>query len=165
MKQHPYDPLSLPNGAKFLFTPCPGTKGPGIAESISELKGAGADAVVTTLSDSEMAVLNVSELGNEIQHQNLQWFQLSIEDDCAPETAFFTAFNAAKPALMQLLEDKATLAIHCRGGSGRTGLMAAILLLESGESWDEVEPLIKSVRPKALSLPVHVNFLQQHYSI
>lgn len=41
------------------------------------------------------------------------------------------------------------------GGSGRTGLMDAILLLESGEQWRDVQARIQSIRPN----------LQKRYSI
>ena len=41
MSAHPYDVLSLNNGANIIFTPCPGTKTQNLADSIATLKAAG----------------------------------------------------------------------------------------------------------------------------
>jgi protein-tyrosine phosphatase len=162
---HPYDILPLPNGAKFVFTPCPGTKSADLAESLSTLKGAGVEAIVTMLPSEEIKALNVPTLGSDINAFNMQWFQLPVADDQSPEQDFFDAFEQAKPKLIELVEQQATIAIHCRGGSGRTGLMAAILLLEMGHSWDDVKSWVQSIRPKALTLTPHLSFLQANYLV
>lgn len=160
---HPYDTLALKHGARFIFTPCPGTKEADLTSSVSTLKEAGASAVISMLSDTEIGMLEVSELGTTIQTQGLAWYQLPVEDDEAPSAAFMNTFAQVKAELITRIEAGETIAIHCRGGSGRTGLMAAVLLLEAGESWDDVKSLIQSIRPKALTLPPHVNFLKQTY--
>lgn len=165
MVQHPFDQLNLSNGASFLFTPCPGTKEASLNEALKTLKDAGANAVVSTLSDAEISALEVGGLGNGVARLDMPWFQLPIEDDCAPDDEFFGKFAQVKSHLLNLIEQQATLVIHCRGGSGRTGLMAAILLLERGEKWQDIQPLIQSIRPKSLTLEPHLTFLQQHYSI
>ncbi|WP_163369330.1 dual specificity protein phosphatase family protein [Endozoicomonas acroporae] len=163
MPNHPFDILPLPNGSTFIFTPCPGTKVQNLADSLSTLKKAGADAVVTMLPDTEITILDVARLGQETENAGMQWFQLPVEDDCAPEAVFTVAFQQAKDSLLALIAKKATIAIHCKGGSGRTGLMAAVLLLESGMQWNDVKTLVQSIRPNALTLPVHLEYLQKHY--
>lgn len=165
MTTHPFDYLPLPNGARFIFTPCPGTKEAGLAESVATLKQAGASAIITVLPDAEINALNVPELGRQTEGQQISWFQLPVEDNCPPEHEFMAAFTEAREELLALIEQQATIAIHCRGGSGRTGLIAAILLLESGMPWQEVRTLVQSIRPKALTLAPHTEFLAQHYSL
>lgn len=162
---HPYDVLELDNGARFIFTPCPGTKDSDLVASIKTLKSAGTMAIISLLTDSEIEALSVPDLGQEISLQGMVWYQLPIEDDCAPEQLFFNSFHHVKRELLNRYKAGETLAIHCRGGSGRTGLMAAILLLESGEPWVKIKPQIQSLRPKALTLTPHINFLKQQYSI
>ena len=70
-------------------------------------------------------------------------------DDCAPEAPFAAAFASHKADLLARLAAGQTLAIHCRGGSGRTGLMAAILLLGSGYPPAEVKALVQGCVPGA----------------
>ncbi|WP_315709725.1 hypothetical protein [Brenneria uluponensis] len=43
---HPFDILTLDNGAKLIFTPCPGTKGVPLADALKPLKKAGAQVVI-----------------------------------------------------------------------------------------------------------------------
>jgi protein-tyrosine phosphatase len=165
MAGHPFSLVPLANGAHFIFTPCPGTKEVNLIDSLKELKQAGATAIVTMLSTDEMQSLGVAELGHEIEALGMQWFQLPVEDDCEPGAAFKTVFPQAKPILVQLIKSGETIVIHCRGGSGRTGLMAAVLLLEMGENWADIKPLIQSIRPKALTLEPHLSFLDKRYGI
>lgn len=162
---HPHDKLALSNGSTFIFTPCPGTKETSIHEAVSVLQQAGATAVITMNADEELSQLGVATLGDEIADMGMRWFQLPVEDDCEPEAAFAQAWQTNKAAMLALIADKKTIAIHCRGGTGRTGLMAAILMLETGYSWAEAKSMVQSVRPKALTLAPHLNYLKKHYAI
>lgn len=165
MQLHPFDYLDLKSGGRFIFTPCPGTKDTSVSDALETLKEAGANTIITVLSSDEIEALSVSSLGKEATDKNIKWYQLPIEDDCEPAEAFNKAWALSKVKLQALLGYKETIAIHCRGGSGRTGLMAAILLLEAGEAWGDVKDQIQKVRPKALTHPAHINYLKKHYSI
>ena len=46
--QHPFDYLELSTGT-LLFTPCPGTKGVSLSDSLGQLKAAGAAAGITVM--------------------------------------------------------------------------------------------------------------------
>lgn len=162
---HPYDLLELPSGGQFIFTPCPGTKGTSVSAALQSLSQAKVDAVITLLSDQELSALSVESFKADMANTELTWFQLPIEDDSEPDAIFEAAWAESKAALLKLLSDGKNIAIHCRGGSGRTGLMAAILLMTSGGVWPEVQALIQSVRPKALTHPAHLGYLQKHFSV
>lgn len=165
MTDHPYDVLALPDDSNLIFTPCPGTKDTSIADALETLKSAGAEAMITVLPDTELAALSVASLGEQAKNAGIAWYQLPIDDDAEPEAAFEQAWNTHKSALLELVQQNKTVAIHCRGGSGRTGLMAAILLLELGMDWAEVKQQIQSIRPKALSHPAHVAYLNKHLAL
>ncbi|BFM11108.1 phosphatase [Simiduia litorea] len=162
---HPYDVLELENGGQFIFTPCPGTKGSSVSAALQTLSEAKVDAVVTLLSDRELSDLSLTSFSVDMQRTNFAWFQLPIDDDSEPDAAFENAWQYAKPSLLALLNSGKHIAIHCRGGSGRTGLMAAILLMTAGAAWPEVKAQIQSIRPKALRHPAHLSYLQKHFSI
>lgn len=163
MNSHPFTVLPLANGSRFVFTPCPGTQGSDLLQSIQSLRDADCSAVITVLTNDEIKSLKVPDLSQQVISSGLQWFQLPIEDDTSPKDQFLERFHTIKSTLLSLLATQKTIAIHCSGGSGRTGLMAAILLLEYGIGWADVKSLIQSVRPKALTLPVHTEFLITHY--
>ncbi|EXI64078.1 MAG: Protein tyrosine/serine phosphatase [Candidatus Accumulibacter adjunctus] len=162
MNTHPSDLLPLQQGsAGFILTPCPGTRGVDAPESVGQLQAAGATALLTLMPSSEMASNGVSTLGELCAQRGLQWFHLPIEDDHAPAADFAAAWQAQRDAVHRLLDAGQRVAIHCKGGSGRTGLMAAQILLERGWSKDAAVAAVKAVRPKALSLPVHQDYLAQ----
>lgn len=160
---HPYDRLTLDNGATFIFTPCPGTKEADLTSSIRTLKEAGADIIISMLPNDEIARLKVTELGKETEEQGMVWYQLPVEDDHAPEQDFFSAFHPIKETILGHSKEKKTIVIHCRGGTGRTGMMAAILLLESGYQWERAKSLVQSIRPTSLTIPAHLAFLEKQY--
>lgn len=154
---HPYDELTL-SGNSLLFTPCPGTKGASVAESLQQLQQAGASAVVTLTPATELAKLNIVGLVEQCQALGLQWFHCPIADDCAPAADFTAAWQQAAPQLQQLLDQQQKIAIHCKGGSGRTSLVAAQLLVERGIDKAEIMASIRELRPYALTLTPHVDY-------
>ncbi|TMO57152.1 tyrosine-protein phosphatase [Pseudoalteromonas phenolica] len=160
MSLHPFDKLTVKNDISFLFTPCPGIKDANLVDSVTQLKAAGASAIVTLMSDEELEENNASTLGEVCANQDITWFQLPISDDKGPDERFFDAWQKQKSALLTLLNTSATVAVHCKGGSGRTGLMIAILLVELGYSKAEAKEKVQAMRPKALSKPDQVSFFE-----
>ncbi|WP_409421436.1 tyrosine-protein phosphatase [Pseudaeromonas sp. ZJS20] len=158
---HPLFELPLTQGGALGLMPCPGTLSLSLAEALQQVKDWGAEAVLTLMEPDELVLHGVGELGHQVQALGLTWFHLPIEDDHAPEAAFDSAWATQGQAIVDLLQRGGKLALHCRGGSGRTGLIAARLLLALG--WPEAEAVaaVKALRPKALSLPVHCQWLAQ----
>lgn len=158
MQTHPYDKLTLDNGASFIFTPCPGTKGVDLTTSVKQLKNAGAQAIVTLMYDAEMKKNEAETLPNACNEQGIKWFQLPILDDDAPNEDFATAFKCHLDDLLSILRNQGTVAVHCKGGSGRTGLVIGLLMYELGYDKTEIINQVQKVRPKALSHPVQLSF-------
>lgn len=161
---HPYDILQLANGAKLIFTPCPGTRETTLEDAVETLANAGARVLITAMPMDELAMHHVERLPEVCDAHAIKWMHLPVEDDKSPEQAFTQQLIQHKTELLDLINNKATIAIHCKGGSGRTGLIAAVLLLESGQSWQNTKSQIQSLRPKALTMDVHVDFLSEHYA-
>lgn len=161
MSSHPFDRLPLSTGGALIFTPCPGTKGASLNDSLAQLKAAGAEAVITLMPNDEMIRNGVAELPDACRSLQLQWFHFPIEDDASPGEEFRQAWAAGKDRVFETLDRPGTVAIHCKGGSGRTGLMAAITLCERGMHHDRILDQVKSLRRNALKLAVHVDYLAQ----
>lgn len=159
--KHPFDFLPLENGANLIFTPCPGTKEVDLQSSLEQLAAAGASAILTLMPREEMLRNAVSDMPELCAQLDLQWFHLPIEDDHAPEQLFYDAWQLAKTKIHALLDTGKSLAIHCKGGTGRTGMVAAQILLERGIPLDEVIARVRSIRPNALQIPAHQVYIQQ----
>ncbi|WMN87220.1 cyclin-dependent kinase inhibitor 3 family protein [Vibrio parahaemolyticus] len=156
---HPTWQLELESGA-LVLTPCPGTKDVALQASLEQLKEQGVQAVVTALDNTELAAKNVSELGEITQQLGMKWFQVEIEDDCAPDDAFATKWQHASPELHAILAEGGKVAMHCMGGSGRTGLLAAHLLLEKEWALDDIVREVQALRPGAFTKPVQVEYIE-----
>jgi protein-tyrosine phosphatase len=159
MTTHPHDALPLTDGGRLIFTPCPGTKGVGLAESLAQLRQAGAEAVISMTPSDELARLEVAALPAAAAEAGLRWFHCPVEDDAAPGPDFEQAWAAHRDAVLALVSQQGSIAIHCRGGSGRTGFMAALILREIGMDGARADALVKGLRPNALTLPAHTDYL------
>lgn len=162
---HPFHPcwsLEVPRlDGQLLLTPCPGTQQVPLTLALDQLRLAGAHGVVTLMTSAELTRLNLTHLGQQVEREGMRWFHLPIEDDHAPAAAFEAAWQQTLPQLRELLGDGKHLVIHCLGGSGRTGLVAAALLLTLGQPLDEAMAAIKAHRPKAFTLAAHRQWLDQ----
>lgn len=159
---HPFDVFSTPVfSGKLLFTPCPATKDTSLVDAVHTLKQAGASGIITLMADVELAENAAAELGQVCQQLGLQWYQLPVADDAAPAADFQAAWQQHSGDILQRLNAGETLAIHCKGGSGRTGLIAAQIVLTAGGELQETIEAVQTIRPRALQHPVHVAYLHQ----
>ena len=142
------------------LTPCPGTQNTSLEHALKELKEAGVVAVLTLMTDEEMARNQVAELGQTTVKLGMRWFHLPILDDQAPEKPFLEGWKLCHKEVHTLLEEGKKIAIHCKGGSGRTGLVAIQILLELGASLEDATALVQSRRPLALTPEVHREYIK-----
>lgn len=156
---HPTWELKVDDGA-LVLTPCPGTKGCGLTESLLQLKQQGVAAVVTAINAQEMASKDVSDLGQQVQALGMEWHHIEIEDDCAPGEGFASKWQQSSPLFHQHIKDGHKIAMHCMGGSGRTGLLAAHLLLEKEWPLDTIISDVQALRPGAFTKAVQVDYIR-----
>ncbi len=157
---HPIWQLNVDAGA-LVLTPCPGTKDADLDTSLAQLKQQGVAAIVTALDESELASKGVAELGEKAQQLGMKWFQIEIEDDCAPGDEFAAKWQQASPELHQVIAQGGKVAMHCMGGSGRTGLLAAHFLLEKQWQLDDIVREVQALRPGAFTKSVQVDYIKQ----
>ncbi len=157
---HPTWQLNVDAGA-LVLTPCPGTKDVDLDTSLAQLQQQGVAAIVTALDESELASKGVAELGEKAQQLGMKWFQIEIEDDCAPGDEFAAKWQQASPELHQVIAQGGKVAMHCMGGSGRTGLLAAHFLLEMQWQLDDIVREVQALRPGAFTKSVQVDYIKQ----
>ena len=160
MSAHPLFKLTIKDSkATIILTPCPSTKGADLDTSLNEIKATGTEAILTLMTQAELDKNHLSELGQSIKAKGMSWFHLPIEDDAAPEAPFLDAWVSAGPAIHRLIEQGKTIAIHCKGGSGRTGLVAAQILIERGEEIESLMKRLQKLRPNAFMHVCHQDYL------
>ena len=161
---HPFDKLSLENGAGIIFTPCPGTKDTSISDALATLKSQDMTMILTLLPDQELQKLSVMEIADECSKLNIIWRQLPIIDDQGPTADFEQNWQNYKDEIVQLLANGGTIAVHCKGGTGRTGLVIALILTELDYSFEQILEKVQAIRPKALRNEQQLNYFKQYYA-
>lgn len=163
MQHHPFETLNIDNGAQLLFTPCPGTKEESLEGSIGTLKAAGTKVLITLMFEHEMTQNNVEQLPVICQRNDITWFQLPILDDHAPSNDFEHAWQQHKDEILAVIKAAGTVAVHCKGGTGRTGLVIALILSELGWPKDKIIEEIHKVKTKSMRIPLQVEYFNAYH--
>lgn len=163
---HPFDTLAIPAvDGRLLLTPCPGTQAASLAQALHTLQQAGASGVISLMPATELQQNGADGLGDACGQLGLAWFHLPVADDRAPLADFDSAWQAAAPDLLARLRAGQCLAIHCKGGSGRTGLIAARILIALGVPRSAAIAQVQALRPKAIQHPVHQAWIGQYDAV
>jgi len=117
-------------------------------DELGALQTEGVDVLVSALTNSELAELQLSAEPELARQAGLTYISFPIPDRGAPE-------GAAATDLAGQLEERLTggefIVVHCRAGIGRSSLIAAAVLVREGLSPAEAWELISAAR--GLSVP------------
>ncbi len=154
LSQTPLDtyPVALPEtGGTIIITPCPGKRQRNLGLDLDQLKGMGAEAVITMVQDRELDLLSVRDIGETCEERGLAWLHCPIPDFDGPGAAFERAWSDAGPRARDILRRGGTVVSHCRGGIGRAGTVASRLLIELGAATpDDALRRVRTARPGAV---------------
>jgi protein-tyrosine phosphatase len=112
-----------------------------------EMKGwrqAGIDVVVSLLESGEAEDLGLDEERKYCEANGMEFYSLPIIDRGVPTSDVEAARLLA--ALDHALTEEKNVAIHCRQGIGRAGLIASTLLVERGISPSEAIQRVSAAR-------------------
>jgi ADP-ribosyl-[dinitrogen reductase] hydrolase len=116
--------------------------------------------VVTLLEEHEFRLLHVESLGAEVTNLGMQWLHLPIRDVDVPDARFERAWATGGPGLHRRLDAGERVLIHCRGGLGRTGLVAALILVERGAEPPAAIRRVRAVRPHAVETRAQEDYVR-----
>lgn len=110
----------------------------------------GTEVLVTLIEPFEFELLSIPELPEKVREYGIRWLHLPIVDVWVPDALFEDAWEAAGEELRKVLSAGGRIVMHCRGGLGRTGLVAARLLIEFGMDPREAIRRVRAARPGAI---------------
>ncbi len=145
-----------PGEGRLGLTLCPGKKDShgnwdrDLREDLDAIRAWGATAVVTLIEDHEFRLLAIENLGSAVWQRGMDWLHLPIRDVDIPDAGFEQAWKTASVRLHRRLDAGERILIHCRGGIGRTGLVAGLILVERGFQPRDAINRIRAVRPGAI---------------
>jgi len=153
------------------ITFCPGKKGESFTgpnwdrsmeADLERVRLWGATHVVTLIEDFEFEMLQVRELGNTVASKNMYWHHLPIVDGQLPDRRFLDAWPASVTNLVNALKSGQRILVHCRGGLGRAGTVASILLVELGVPARDAIDQVRLARPGAIETEDQKRFIDAY---
>lgn len=159
-ESHPLriDSVSTGDGlGRIGITLCPGKKDlhglTGASDrdldlDLDEIQRWGATAVVSLITDQEIDSLQAGGLSEAIQDRHMEWWHLPIPDVSPPRSDFEIGWKVVGEAIRDRLRLGFDVLIHCKGGLGRAGTVAARLLVELGEDPDAAIRKVRHARSK-----------------
>lgn len=144
------DPLPVPGGGLLGLLALPGRPPRDLAADIAAIRDWGAAMLVTLLSDEELARYGVAALPDAARRAGLAWRRFPIPDMEPPGAAFAAAWRAGGADVVAALRRGERVAMHCVGGLGRTGTIAAQILVMHGVEADAAMATVRAARPGAI---------------
>ena len=147
------------------LTLCPGKKDPDrgwnrdLATDLLAIRTWGASILVSLIEDHEFALLGVKQLPVAVRELGMAWIHLPIRDVDIPDDRFVTAWKALGPELHRRIEGGARVLVHCRGGLGRTGLVAALVLVEQDIPPAAAIDAVRASRPGAIETHAQARYV------
>jgi ADP-ribosyl-[dinitrogen reductase] hydrolase len=162
--------VETPGNGRIGMTFCPGKHdqmamtGPWARDmrtDIAAIADWGAVALVTLMESHELGMLGVPNLGGMAVSQGLDWYHLPVQDVSVPNVSFEAQWVDAGSALRSRLLAGQSIVVHCRGGLGRTGMVAARLLIELGEKPVMALQRVRAARPGAVETAEQERYVLQ----
>lgn len=147
------------NFGRIGITFCPGKVQPSsasgawardLATDVAAIANTGAAAVVTLMEDHELRDLQVTGLGEAVQRHHMDWIHAPIPDVSVPGAAFEHQWAKHGEGLRDRLRAGFDVVVHCKGGLGRAGTVAARLMVELGVAPGEAVHAVRTARPGAI---------------
>lgn len=131
-----------------------------LAEDIASIADHGIRLVVSLLDDAELTRHGAQALPAGLAARGIAWLQIPIEDYQPPGADTEARWNAALPDLLRRLAAGEAMLIHCAAGLGRTGTMAATLLVAAGETAVAAISHVRQIRPGTVETAGQEAFVQ-----
>jgi protein-tyrosine phosphatase len=120
-----------------------------LAEDVRRLReDYGTDVIVSLLETMELKRLSIGAMPQAVRDAGMDMLRLPIPDGDVPASV-----EECQPVVRRMiteLADGRTVVVHCRGGLGRSGLVAACVLTSLGHDAEAAIAIVRDARPGAV---------------
>ncbi len=162
------DVVAVPGGGELGLTICPGRYLEGLPgrgwqrdlqADLDVICAWPAATMLTLMEAPELAMFGVAQIGSAVSDRGLAWHHLPIIDMEAPDARFEARWPACREALAPVLAADGRVLIHCLGGLGRSGTVAARILMEAGMDAATAIRQVRRARPGAIQTASQLRYL------
>jgi protein-tyrosine phosphatase len=119
-----------------------------LQDELASWKLAGVDIVVSLLTPDEEHELQLQDEGRDAKAQGMTFLSLPIRDRQVPDSE--STLNSTLQLMDEALSSGKNVLVHCRQGIGRTGLIAASLLINKGWEPEAAVESLSAIRGVAI---------------
>ena len=164
--------IATPGGGSIGMTLCPGKRQPNavtgpwnrnLEADMEVIKNFRTNTLITLMETFELAEANVPKeaMNTAANKRRINWLHLPIADFGVPDSSFEETWGKDGNAIRRSLEDGGCVLVHCRGGRGRAGLMAARILVEMGVNPYTAIDTVRAANPLAIETIAQENHIKQ----
>jgi len=141
--------IDLGEGGRIGVCPLPG--GDGDLSGDMETVCAWNPAIVLSMTEQkEMDACGSGKLGEELNRFEIDWVHFPVPDFGGPAEKESCFWPELAQRLHRILDRGDAVLLHCRGGRGRSGMIALRLMIERGEDPDKALSRLREKRPGAV---------------
>jgi len=138
---------------------CPGTR------DLEEISQWGANGILCLVEPHELVLNKVEALPSSAQNAGIWWKHLPIIDMDIPNQAFEDVWAVEGERIRHALRIGERVAIHCYAGLGRTGMIAARILVEFGVDPEQAIKRVRRENRRRIQNKSQANFVRSCYSL
>ncbi|GAA6181458.1 cyclin-dependent kinase inhibitor 3 family protein [Shimia sp. NS0008-38b] len=109
-----------------------------------------ADLVISLVEQVELASAAAADLPELLHEAGVAWQHFPIRDYDIPDAAGTVSWQGLCQRALDILGGGGRVLVHCRGGCGRSGMVALKLMVASGLPSGEALSRLRDVRPCAV---------------
>jgi hypothetical protein len=147
-------------GGILAIAPLPGGQGD-FAGDLAHLREWRPAIVLSLTTRIEMVETGSEGLGQMMQESGARWVHLPIADFGVPEPAVAANWPAVSADIRRALSGGGRVLVHCKGGCGRSGMIALRLMIEAGEKPEPALERLRHLRPCAIETEAQMDWALQ----
>lgn len=167
------DSVKVPRGNGLIgMTICPGKichgaygiHKRGLAADLEVIRAWGTEILVSLIEEQEYEEYGIGDMGSMIP-KGIIHIKLPIRDMDIPDSRWESEWARVGPDIRAVLRRGGKVCIHCLGGLGRTGTVAARLLVEFGMDPEQAIQEVRSARPGAIQTQAQERYVYSFESV
>jgi ADP-ribosyl-[dinitrogen reductase] hydrolase len=114
------------------------------------------------MPSDELTINKVDMIGEAIIDRGMEWIHLPIKDMNGPDISFDNSWIKVVQNIVDRIQQGEHILVHCKGGLGRSGTIAALLLIELGIPNDKAIIQVRIARPGAIDIADQEKYILQY---
>ena len=129
-------------------------------QTLESLVKLGCTNIISLVESHEIEdICGLNHFTHQINKHDFTWHHFPIKDYEIPDKTFMVNWEKKHVGLLNGLINGSNLFIHCKGGIGRSGTVAAMFLIVSGMKNDKSILEVRSMRQGAIENEKQENFV------